>query len=368
MEFVNLKQQYFQYKSEIDLAIQEVLESGQFIMGKQIRELEQELEQFVGISHCIGVSSGTDALLLALEALEIGNRDEVICVPFTWVSPVECVRRLKAKPVFVDIDPQTFLIDVEQIERAITPRTKAIIPVSLYGQMPDFEKIMNIAQAYNLAVIEDGAQSFGATQNGKKSGSIATISATSFFPTKPLGCYGDGGAIFTNDSILAEKMRALRVHGAPMRYNHQYVGMNARLDTLQAAILRAKLPFFADELLKRAEIGAFFNENIHEVYKTPKVMLGNTHTFAQYTLRHPQRDKIIALLAEKEIPAAIYYPICIHLQTAYQDLGYEEGSLPHAEQAAKEVFNIPMHPSLTNADQQKIVTALNELALEEAVR
>lgn len=368
MEFVNLKQQYLQYKSEIDFAIQTVLESGQFIMGKQIRELEQELENFVEVSHCIGASSGTDALLLALEALEIKAGDEVICTPFTWVSPVECVRRVKAKPVFVDIDPETFVMDVDEIEKVITPRTKAIIPVSLYGQMPDFKKIMQIAKAYNLAVIEDGAQSFGSTQYGRKSGSIATISATSFFPTKPLGCYGDGGAVFTNDAQLAEKMKALRVHGAPIRYNHQYVGMNAGLDTLQAAILKAKLPFFPEELRIRAQIGAFFNENIHELYQVPKITPGNTHTFAQYTLKHPQRDKIINLLGQKGIPAAVYYPICIHLQTAYQDLGYQEGDLPNAERVAKEVFNIPMHPSLTKEDQQKIVLALNELALEEAIR
>ena len=365
MEFINLKHQYKQYQKEIDQAISSVLESGQYIMGKEINELENKLSSYVGTKHCIGVSSGTDAILLALKALDIGPGDEVICVPFTWISPVECVMRLRAKPVLVDIDPETYLMDLEGLENAITPNTKAIIPVSLYGQMPNFEKIMEIADAHNIAVIEDGAQSFGAEQGGQKSCSIATIGCTSFFPTKPLGCYGDGGAIFTNQDHLAEKMKAIRVHGAPKRYHHQYVGQNARLDTLQAAILLAKFPYLNEELKKRFEIGSYFNEKLKEDFLIPRVIPGNTHTFAQYTLQSPERDRIVEQLKAEGIPSALYYPKCIHLQPAYKDLGYSEGSFPNSERVADEIFSIPMHPFLTLEDQDRIINILKAALLQK---
>ncbi len=365
MELINLKYQYKQYQAEIDQAIGAVLESGQYVMGQQVRDLEEKLSAYIGVEHCIGVSSGTDALLLALKALNIGPGDEVICVPFTWISPVECVKRLRAKPVLVDIDPETFLMDVDQLQKAITPKTKAIIPVSLYGQMPDFKKIMEMADKHNIAVIEDGAQSFGGEQNGKKSCALTTIGTTSFFPTKPLGCYGDGGAIFTNRSDLAEKMKAIRVHGATERYNHQYIGQNARIDTLQAAVLLAKFPHFEEELKKRFEIGCFFNEKLKDYFIIPKIIPGNTHTFAQYALRSSEREKIIGQLKEKGIPSAIYYPKCIHLQPAYADMRYGKGSFPNAERIVEEVFSIPMHPFLTKDDQNKIISVLKDSLLQK---
>lgn len=365
MEFINLKHQYHLYQNEIDQAIKDVLESGLYIMGEAIQELENELASFTKSKYCLGVSSGTDGLLLALKAMGIQRGDEVICVPFTWISPVECIRRLGGKPVFVDIDPETFLMDVNQIESAITSKTKAIIPVSLYGQMPDFKKINDIAKKYNLYVIEDGAQSFGAEQNGIKSCNACSIGVTSFFPTKPLACYGDGGAVFTNNNELAEKMFAIRVHGAPKRYDHQYIGQNARLDTLQAAILLAKLPHFKEEVKKRQKIGQYFNQHLREHFIVPETRKGNTHVFANYVLRDVNRDKVISHLSSQGIPAAIYYPICIHEQPAYLDLGYEKGDFPHAEQVANEVFSIPMHPFLTQKEQDQIINALKSSILQK---
>lgn len=366
MEFIDLKSQYKLYQSEIDSAINDVLEGSQFIMGEQVFRLEKELAKITGVKHCIATSSGTDSLLLALKALELQPGDEVICVPFTWISPVEVVRRLKAVPVFVDIDPQTYLMDAEQLEKAVTKKTKAIIPVSLYGQMPDFKKILEIAERYNLAVIEDGAQSFGATQDGCPSCSVTTIGVTSFFPTKPLGCYGDGGALFTNREDLAEKVKALRTHGATERYNHQYVGMNGRMDTLQAAILLAKLPFFEEELIKRSRIGVYFNEMLQGDFITPKILPENTHTYSQYALQSENRSEILERLKRANIPTAIYYPICIHEQPAYLDLGYKKGDFPNAEKVAKQVFNIPMHPWLTREEQDKIIEALKSTILQIA--
>lgn len=365
MEFINLQHQYHLYQKEIDQAIKGVLESGQYIMGEAIQELEQKLAAFTQSKHCLGVSSGTDGLLLALNAIGLQPGDEVICVPFTWVSPVECVRRLGGVPVFVDIDPRTFLIDVDQIEEAITPKTKAIIPVSLYGQMPDFKKINEIAKKHKLYVIEDGAQSFGSEQNGMKSCNMCTIGVTSFFPTKPLGCYGDGGAVFTNDDQLAAKMFAYRVHGAPVRYDHQYVGVNARLDTLQAAIVLAKLPYFKDEIKKRLEIGYYFNEHLKEDFIVPKIRDGNTHVFANYVLRDENRDRIISHLQTKGVPTAIYYPICIHEQPAYLDLGYKTGDFPNAERISDEVFSVPMNPFLTQKEQDLIIEALRSSILQK---
>lgn len=365
MEFFNLKDQYFQQREEIDHAIKGVLESGQFIMGPAIAELEKTLAIYVNTKYCIGVASGSDAVTLALNALDIGPGDEVISVPYTWVSPVECIKRTGARPVLIDIHPETYSMDANQLEKAITPQTKAIVAVSLYGQMPDYKKIMEIAGVYKIPVIEDAAQSFGAEQNGKKSCSVTTIGCTSFFPTKPFGCYGDGGAIFTNREDLAKKMQALRVHGAPERYNHQYIGQNARLDTLQAAILLAKFPYFEKELQKRREIAHFFNEHLDEIFNIPKISKGNTHTYALYVLRSHMRDEIVAHLKANGVPAGLYYPICIHLQPAYKDLGYSAGDFPVAEQIAQEIFSIPIHPFLTLKDQEKIVTTLNESILQK---
>ena len=256
LQFIDLKHQFKAYQDEIESRLQKVLEHGQFIMGPEVAELEDVLAKYVGVRHCITVASGTVSLEIALRALGIGPGDEVITVPFTWISSAEVIGLVGAKPVFVDIDPGTYNIDVAVFQRAITPRTKAILPVSLFGQMPDYDRINSIASKHGLPVIEDAAQSFGATQRGRRSASVTTVGSTSFFPAKPLGCYGDGGALFTSEDALAEKMRAIRTHGGVKRHHHPFLGMNGRFDTLQAAVLLAKMPHFESEVEARGRIGA----------------------------------------------------------------------------------------------------------------
>ena len=251
-------------------------------------------------------------------------------------------------------------MDINLLEEAITEKTKAILPISLYGQMPDFDKLMDIAQRYQIPVIEDGAQSFGAKQKGRYSCSITTIGVTSFFPTKPLGCYGDGGAIFTNREDLADKIQALRTHGASVRYEHQYVGMNGRMDTLQAAVILAKFPFFKEELIRREAVGNFYNENLKDEFRVPKIIENNTHIFAQYVLQSDKRELVLNKLKNQNIAHAVYYPICIHEQPAYSDLNYPKGSFPHAENVSKKVFSIPMHPWLEEEDQIKVIQVLKD--------
>lgn len=365
MEFIDLKKQYQLYKKEIDAAIHKVLDHGQYIMGPEIQELEQLLADFVGVKHCITASSGTATLEIALRALDIGPGDEVITVPFTWISSAEVINLVGATPVFVDIDPLTYNIDVTKIESAITPRTKAILPVNLFGQMPDYEVINAIASKYHLAVIEDAAQSFGATQRGKRSCGMSTIGSTSFFPAKPLGCFGDGGALFTNDDQHAQKMRAIRTHGGIVRHQHHYVGMNGRFDTLQAAVLLAKLPHFEWEVQKRMEIGASYTEKLGDCCTTPLVQEGNTHVYAQYTIRAEERDLLSKHLKERQIPSAVYYPKCVHLQPVYSYLGYQEGSLPEAEKASKEVLSLPMHPWLTIDEIEQVVEGVKSFRSQE---
>lgn len=358
MEFVDLKAQYNRYKSEIEARIRRVFEHCRFIMGPEIEELEQTLATFVGVKHCITVASGTMALELALRALDIGPGDEVITVPFTWISTAEVIRLVRARPVFVDIDPATYNMDPSKLEMAISPRTKAIIPVSLFGQIPRLEEIQQIANRYNIPVIEDGAQSFGAERFGKKSCSITLIGCTSFFPAKPLGCYGDGGAVFTSDDTLADKIRALRTHGGLRRHEHNYIGTNGRFDTIQAAILLAKFPHFQWELEQRRKIAARYDRLLQDVCQIPKVDVGNVHVYAQYTIRVPAREMIRKKLAEQNIPTAVYYPKCLHLEIAFADLGYKEGDFPESEKASKEVLSLPMHPFLTDSDQERVVVAL----------
>lgn len=363
MEFIDIKKQYQLYKKEIDEAIHNVLDDGCFIMGPPVKALEAALSNFVGVKHCISVSSGTDSLQIALMAKDIGSGDEVITVPFTWISSSEIIGLVGATPVFIDIDPDTFNIDISQIEKAITPRTKAIIPVNLFGQMPDYKAINAIAEKHNLFVIEDAAQSFGATQNGAQSCSVSHVGSTSFFPAKPFGCYGDGGALFTNDDALAAKMRAIRTHGGEKRHVHPYLGMNGRLDTLQAAILLAKFPHFPQEIEARARIGARYTELLKDSCITPTPQKGNTHTYAQYTIRTPNRDALAAQLKIKGIPTAVYYPKCLHEQPVFAHLGYKLGDFPIAEKMAQEVLSLPMHPWLDAEIQDQIVHALmGELA------
>jgi UDP-2-acetamido-2-deoxy-ribo-hexuluronate aminotransferase len=366
MEFIDIKKQYRLYKSEIDKAIHEVLDSGHFIMGEQVKTLEEKLASYVGVKHCITVSSGTDTLLIALMALGVGHGDEVITVPFTFISTTEVVFLLGAKPVFVDIEPDTYNIDISKIESAITPKTKAIMPVSLFGQMPDMKAINRIAEKYGLPVIEDAAQSFGATQNGMKSCGMSTIGSTSFFPAKPLGCYGDGGALFTDDEALADKMFAIRTHGSKVRHHYPYVGINGRFDTIQAAVLLAKFPHYPGEVEARIAIGARYSKLLKEICTVPAIQKGNTHVYAQYTIRSPYRDHIGDSLKAKGIPTAVYYPKCLHEQPVYADLGLKRGSFPVAEKASQEVISLPMHPWLSKEDQDRIVDAVKEALLVTA--
>jgi UDP-2-acetamido-2-deoxy-ribo-hexuluronate aminotransferase len=358
MEFIDLKQQYHLLAADIDARIRRVLDHGQYIMGPEIKELEDALAAYVGCKHAITVASGTDSLEIALRALGIGPGDEVITVPFTWISSCEVIGLVGATPVFVDIDPVTYNLDVAKLERAITPRTKAIMPVSLFGQMPDYGAINRVAAAYGITVIEDGAQSFGATQGGRQSCSVTKIASTSFFPAKPLGCYGDGGALFTDDDNLNEKMRAIRTHGGIKRHHHPLLGMNGRLDTLQAAILMAKLPHFPAEVAARGRIGARYSEKLADVCGAPIVAPGNTHVYAQYTLRVPDRDVLGQALKEQGIPTAVYYPKCLHEQPVFAPLGYKWGDFPVSEQASREVISLPMHPFLTEQDQDAVVEAI----------
>jgi UDP-2-acetamido-2-deoxy-ribo-hexuluronate aminotransferase len=360
MQFIDLKTQYKLLKPEIDAGIQAVLEHGQFIMGPEIAQLETALAKYVGSKHCLTVSSGTASLEIAMRALKIGPGDEVISVPFTWISSAETISLVGAKPVFVDIDLATYNLDVEQVESKITERTKAILPVSLFGQLPDLERLNAIAAKYNIPVIEDAAQSFGATRHGKRSCALTTIASTSFFPAKTLGCYGDGGALFTNDDGLAHDMRAIRTHGGVARHHHTLVGTNGRFDTLQAAIVLAKLPKFDWEVERRNQIGARYSELLKDVCVTPAILEGNTHVYAQYTIRVPNRDALGSALKEAGIPTAVYYPKCLHEQPVYAPLGYRYGDFPRCEQAAKEVISLPMHPYLSDADIELVVSRVKQ--------
>ncbi len=357
IQFIDLKEQYRRYKQTIDARMERVMLHGQFIMGPEIAELEQALASYVQIKHAITVASGTVSLEIALRALEIGPGDEVVTVPFTWISSAEVISLVGAKPVFVDIRPNTYNINEDLIESAITPRTKAILPVSLFGQMPNFERINAIAIRHNLAVIEDGAQSFGAMQKDRRSCGVTTIGSTSFFPAKPLGCYGDGGALFTNDDALAEKMKAIRTHGGLKRHHHPLLGMNGRCDTLQAAVLLAKLPHFESEIAARGRIGARYSELLSDCCCFPAISPGNTHVYAQYTVRIPNRDQVGDMLKANGIPSAVYYPKCLHEQPVFAGCG-GYGDFPESEKASREVLSLPMHPFLSEAEQDRIVEVL----------
>lgn len=363
MEFIDLKTQYQHYKTNIDARIQKVLEHGQFIMGPEVHELEETLAEYVGVKHCITTSSGTHSLEIALRALGIGPGDEVITVPFSWISSAEVIMLVGATPVFVDIEYDTFNLDTSKLEAAITSKTKAIIPVSLFGQMPEIEKINAIAEKHNIAVIEDAAQSFGATQKSIKSCGASLIGSTSFFPAKPLGCFGDGGALFTDDNKLAETMRAIRTHGGLRRHHHTHVGTNGRFDTLQAAVILGKWPHFKEEVIKRGEIGARYSVLLNGQCITPKVLEGNTHVYAQYTIRvnAERRDEIVTGMKEAGIPVGVYYPKSFHEQPVFDHLGYSYGDFPESEKASREVLSLPMHPFFTAKDQEKVTDQLLKL-------
>ncbi|WP_044351994.1 DegT/DnrJ/EryC1/StrS family aminotransferase [Dethiosulfatarculus sandiegensis] len=358
MDFIDLKAQQALIKTKLDERIQEVMASGRYIMGPQIKELEDALSEYTGAKHCLSCSSGTDALLLAMMALGVKAGDEVITTPFTFIATGEMIALLGAKPVYVDIDPATYNIDPGKIAEAITDKTKAIIPVSLYGQCADMNEINKIAADHDLPVIEDAAQSFGATYQGKKSCTLTTIGCTSFFPAKPLGCYGDGGACFTDDAELATQMRYLRAHGQDRRYHHPLIGLNARMDTMQAAILMEKLAIFPNEVEARAKIGARYSQEFGDSVKTPVIKDGNTHVYAQYTVEVDNRTQVQEALKEKGIPTAVHYPVPLHLQPAFGFLGQGEGTFPVAEAASQRVMSLPMHPYLKEEDQDTIVAAV----------
>ncbi len=358
MEFIDLKTQYETYRDAIETRLRSVLEHGRFIMGPEIGECEAALNEYCETRHCITVSSGTASLEIALRALNVGPGDEVITVPFTWISSAEVIRLVGATPVFIDIEPVTFNLNIELLEAAITPQTKAIIPVCLFGQLPDMARLNAIADRHNIPVIEDAAQSFGATQAGRKSCNLSTIGSTSFFPAKPLGCFGDGGALFTNDDDLAERMRAIRTHGGTQRHHHTLIGTNGRFDTLQAAVILAKLPHFDDEVQARGQIGARLSDTLRDVCVVPEVATGNTHVYAQYTIRLPNRDAVAADLKRQGIPTAVYYPKCLHEQPVFADLGYGWGDFPESERASREVLSLPMHPFLAESQQDQIVAAV----------
>lgn len=352
MEFIDLKSQQARIKAKIDQRIQDVLSHGRYVMGPELDELEERLKNYVGTRHCIGASSGTDTLLIAMMALGIGPGDEVITVPFTWISTAEMIALIGATPVFVDIDETTWNMDVSKLESAITEKTKAIMPVGIFGQTADMIGINEIASRNgNLPVIEDAAQSFGATHHGKKSGGLSTIGSTSFFPSKPLGCYGDGGGLFTNDDELAERMRHIRVHGQTERHHHPILGINGRLDTLQAAILLEKLEIFDGEILRRQEVAQAYGDGIRNSSVTlPMVGPSNTSVFAQYTILSSNRDVLAASLKKAGIPSVSYYAVPLHLQPVFADLGYKKGQFPITEDVASRGLSLPMNPYLSEEE------------------
>lgn len=362
--FIDLKTQYQALKPSIDARIQTVLNHGQYIMGPEVAELEEKLAVFTGAKHCITVASGTEALLIALMALGVRPGDEVITTPFTFVATAEMIVLLGAVPVFVDIDPETCNIDASKIEAAITPKTKAIMPVSLYGQPADMDEINAIAARHgNIPVIEDAAQSFGAEYKGKKSCNLSTIGCTSFFPSKPLGCYGDGGAIFTSDEGLAKAMREIRLHGQEKRYLHTRIGVGGRMDTLQCAIVLAKFDRFEWEIARRVKIGERYNELLAGKVRVVTQRVDRTSVFAQYTVFVPGREQLQEMLKVEGIPTAVHYPVPLHLQSAYLSCCRSSGNLFWAENCALEVMSLPICADLAEVDQLSIVHAVEKCSL-----
>ena len=362
IDFAKLTYQYNLYKNEIDEAIAKVLNHGKYIMGPEINELEEKLCEFTGAKNAVTCSSGTDALLLAMMALDVKEGDEIITTPFTFIATAETIALLKAKPVFVDIDEATYNIDPEKIEKKITSKTKGIISVSLYGQPSDLDEINQIAKKHNLFHIVDGAQSFGATYKQKAEVHNCDIYTTSFFPAKPLGCYGDGGAVFTNNDELTQKMKMLRVHGQNKRYHHKYIGLGARLDTIQAAILLVKLKYYEKDLKLRQEVAEKYSEKLLEKIVKPTVKSDRTSAWAQYSIRINNRDEVQAKLKEAGIPSAVHYPMPLHMQECFKYLGYKEGDFPIAERVSKEIMSLPMNPYLSDEEIEYISSTLKDIA------
>jgi UDP-2-acetamido-2-deoxy-ribo-hexuluronate aminotransferase len=364
IDFIDLKAQQARLKSSIDAGIAHVLEHGQYILGPEVAELEAKLAAYTGALHCISVANGTDALQIALMSLGVGPGDEVITPGFSHISTAESVAVLGARPVYVDIDPKTYNLDADLLEVAITPRTKAIIVVSLYGQCADFDRINGIAERHGITVIEDAAQSFGATYKGRKSCNLSTIACTSFFPSKPLGCYGDGGAIFTSDTALAKSLRLIARHGQDRRYHHSCIGVNSRLDTLQAAILLPKLTILDEEMAMRQQVAKRYDRLLSEINMTvPMIEPHNASAWAQYTVRVDHRETLRNRLQELGVPTAVHYPLPLHKQPALTD-GHVY-RLPKCSEASEQVMSLPMSPYLDAKTQEIIVGALASSALEE---
>jgi dTDP-4-amino-4,6-dideoxygalactose transaminase len=364
---LDLKDQYRALKEEIYGALDEVFEGGHFINGPNVKALESEIAQYVGTEYAIGLNSGTDALHLALRALDIGPGDEVITSPFTFVATTEAIGIVGATPVFVDIDPATFNIDPALIEAAITPKTRAILPIHLYGRPAPMHEILAIAKRHNLAVIEDCAQAIGASIDGKRVGSFGDVGCFSFFPSKNLGAFGDGGMATTNRKDLADRMRSLRAHGGRVKYHHEELGVNSRLDEVQAAILRIKLPHLESWIDQRRANADAYSLALTSVAVVPTQDTDSRHVFHQYTIRVNDRDAVQKTLAEKGVQTMVYYPVPLHLQEVHASLGYTEGSFPHSEAAAKEVLSLPMFPELSAEQREQVIGAVRETAGTSAV-
>jgi len=359
MDFIDLKTQQKRIHDSLQTRINAVLAHGQYILGPEVEELEEALKTFTQAGYCISCANGTDALQIALMALGIGPGDEVITPSFAYIATAEAITMLGARPVYAEIDERTYTVDPASVESLITPRTRAILPVSLFGQCADMDALAAIADRHQLALIEDAAQSFGATYRGRRSCSLGTIACTSFFPSKPLGCYGDGGALFTNDAQLAQRVRQIARHGQERRYHHVRLGMNSRLDTLQAAILLAKLEIFNDEITLRQKVAASYDRLLGEagVRSTPFIAEGNTSVYAQYTIRSHERMRLCQRLNNAGIPTMIHYPLPLHKQPA---VACAHAQLPLSESVAEQVLSLPMHPYLSHRQQQIIVEALQD--------
>ncbi|MCA9798664.1 MAG: DegT/DnrJ/EryC1/StrS family aminotransferase [Cyanobacteria bacterium HKST-UBA06] len=366
---LDLKRQYNQHKEALDEAVLAVMESGGFILGPTVERFEKDVAQWLDANHAIGVATGTDALYLALRACGVGPGDEVITTAFTYIATSESIVRAGARPVFVDIDPQTYNMDVNKIEAAITDRTKAILPVHLYGQPVDMDAVMHIAQQRNLKVIEDCAQAIGAKWHGRAVGTYGDCGCFSFFPTKNLGAFGDGGLVTANDQVVADKVRNLRVHGQTKKYHHDYEGVNSRLDAMQAAILSVKLPYLADWNQRRREIAAGYTKafSVDPDILTPVVVDHGEHVFHQYTIQVPNRDAVQTALNEAGIATMVYYPIPCHLQGMHADLGYQPGSLPITESVAQRVLSLPIFPELTHDEQHRVIEQVHAAVKQQAL-
>ena len=362
MQFIDIKAIHQQSNSQIDAAVAKVFEHGSYINGPEVYELEATLGEFLGGTkplECVAVASGTMALEVALRALGISSGDEVITTPFTWISTAETIALVGAKPVFADIEADTYNIDPKEVEKLITAKTKAIIAVNLFGQMADYSALEAIAEKHDLKIIEDAAQSFGAEQNGRKSGTMGAVACTSFFPAKPLGAYGDGGAVFTADVKMGETLRAVTNHGCKERESHYILGTNGRCDSLQAAIIQAKFANFRDqEITLRQQVGARYSEALKDYLNVPAIYPGNTHIYAQYTIRPRDRNSLCEALKSVNIPSAVYYRKPLHKQAVFADLPCAKKTFSQAEKAAQEVISLPFHPYLSKSDQNRIIDAV----------